>query len=153
VIRARKSDLTFFKFDPVQGNPSQIYQIKDDRPQLYNWSLSPDGTTLAIARGKWGDQEDRIHLVSLNGGPERWLSVSGWPGVASLDWAADSKSIWVATAGDRNALLNVNLQGTVRVAWRPQRLGVEWAIPSRDGKSLALHVNSTSANVWMLERQ
>jgi hypothetical protein len=29
---------------------------------------------------------------------------------------------------------------------------VRWAIPSRDGKYLALHVSSSSANVWMLER-
>jgi hypothetical protein len=29
---------------------------------------------------------------------------------------------------------------------------VYWAIPSRDGRYLALHVGSTSANAWMLER-
>ncbi len=147
------NSMTFFRFDPVQGNPSQFFEIKDDLSQLYNWSLSPDGTTLAIARGKWGDAENRIHLVSLTGLPERWITIKGWPGLESLDWAADSKSIWAASAGGPdNALLNINLQGTVRVAWRPKRLSVGWAIPSRDGKSLALHVDSASANVWMLDR-
>jgi hypothetical protein len=29
---------------------------------------------------------------------------------------------------------------------------VGWAIPSRDGRNLALHVHSSTANVWMLER-
>jgi hypothetical protein len=29
---------------------------------------------------------------------------------------------------------------------------VGWAIPSRDGRYLALHVASSSANAWMLER-
>jgi hypothetical protein len=51
-----------------------------------------------------------------------------------------------------NALFNIDLQGHVRVVWRPKKLSVHWAIPSRDGKSLALHVASNSANVWMLER-
>jgi hypothetical protein len=37
--------------------------------------------------------------------------------------------------------------------WRPKKISVSWAIPSRDGRKLALHVSSTSANVWMLERQ
>jgi DNA-binding winged helix-turn-helix (wHTH) protein/Tol biopolymer transport system component len=148
-----KSELTFFKFDPVKEHPAQFYQIKDDLTQIYNWSLSPDGTTLAIARGKYGEGEDHIRLVSLNGAPERWIPIKGWPGLGSLDWAADSKSIWAPSARDsENALLNVNLQGSVRVVWRPKKLSVGWAIPSRDGKSLALHVDSTSANVLMLER-
>jgi Tol biopolymer transport system component/DNA-binding winged helix-turn-helix (wHTH) protein len=148
-----KDDITFFKFDPVKGHPAQFYQIKDDLTQVYNWSLSPDGTTVAMARGKFGEGEDRIHLISLSGASERWIPIKGWPGLASLDWASDSKSIWAPSAGDgENALLNVNLQGTIRVVWRPRKLSVGWAIPSRDGKSLALHVNSTSANVLMLER-
>lgn len=37
-------------------------------------------------------------------------------------------------------------------SWRPKNVTVGWAIPSRDGKLLALHVRSSSANVWMLER-
>jgi DNA-binding winged helix-turn-helix (wHTH) protein/Tol biopolymer transport system component len=148
-----KNEIMFFKFDPVAGQPSLIYDIKDDLTQIYNWSLSPDGSTLAIARGKFGEGEDRVHLVSLNGGPERWLQIRGWPGLDSLDWAADSKSIWAVSAGGReNSLLNINLLGSVRVVWHPKKLRVGWAIPSRDGKSLALHVNSMSANVLMLER-
>jgi Tol biopolymer transport system component/DNA-binding winged helix-turn-helix (wHTH) protein len=146
-------DVTFFSFDPMQGHSKQVYQLKDDLVQVYNWSLAPDGSTLAITKGKWGDEEIRIHLVSLTGGPEKWLNVTGWTGLASLDWAADSKGFWAASSGDReNALLHIDLRGNARAVWRPNTLNIGWAIPSRDGKSLALHVNSDSANVWMLER-
>jgi hypothetical protein len=146
------SGLTFYKFDPSTGSAAQVYQVKDEVPLLYNWSLSPDGTTLALAKGKFGDDKPRIHLVSLNGAAEKWLNVQGWPGIAALDWAADSKSLWVTTVSEKdNALLRVDLQSRVRVAWRPRNLNVGWAIPSRDGKYVALHVNSGSANVWMLE--
>lgn len=145
--------LTFFTFDLAGGKQKQVFQINDDLPQLFNWSLSPDGTTLAIAKGKWGDEESRIHFVSLNGAAERWVSIQGWPGIASLDWAADSKSLWAASVGEEeNALLNIDLQGHARAVWRPRKKGVGWAIPSRDGRHLALHVRSSSANAWMMER-
>ena len=144
--------LSFFKFDSVHGNGTQILQIKDELAQAYNWSLSPDGTTLAIAKGKWGSDEARIRLISLDGAPERSLSIHGWPGIASLDWASDSKSLWAATPSEKeNALLRIDLRGNVRVAWRPRNATVGWAIPSRDGKSVALHVHTTSSNVAMLE--
>ena len=145
--------LTFYTFDPLKGSDSQVYQVKDELAQLYNWSLSPDGTTLAIAKGKFDEEEPRIRLVSLKGAPDRWLNVHGWPGIRSVDWAADSKSLWAATSGEKdNALLQIDMHGNARAVWRPQKVTAGWAIPSRDGKYLALHVDSSSANVWMLEK-
>jgi Tol biopolymer transport system component/DNA-binding winged helix-turn-helix (wHTH) protein len=144
--------LTFFRFDGPEGGGTQFLQIKDELAQAYNWTLSPDGTTLALAKGKWGGEDSQIRLVSLEGGPDRWITIHGWPGITSIDWAADSKSIWAPTAGEKdNALLRIDLQGNARAVWRPKNVGVSWAIPSRDGKMLALHVHSNSANVWMLE--
>jgi Tol biopolymer transport system component/DNA-binding winged helix-turn-helix (wHTH) protein len=144
--------LTFFRFDAPDGAGTQFLQIKDELAQAYNWTLSPDGNTLALAKGKWGGEDSQIRLVSLEGGPDRWLTIHGWPGITSIDWAADSKSIWAPTAGEKdNALLQIDLQGNARAVWRPKNVGVSWAIPSRDGKMLALHVHSSSANVWMLE--
>ena len=149
-----QGQLTFFAFDPFKGNGRKVFQVKDDLPQIYNWSLSPNGTTLAIARGKWDvDEDPRIHLVSLDGGLEHWLTIQGWRGLASLDWAADSKTLWAASSGnEENELLNIDLQGRAHSVWCPKKMSVGWAIPSRDGKYLALHVSSSSANVWMLER-
>ena len=144
---------TILSFDPMKGNGSPVYQIKDDFAQAYNWSLSPDGATLAIAKGKVGEEESRIHLISIKTGAERWMPVQDATGVSTIDWAADSESLWATSSGEEeNTLLNVDLQGRTRVVWRPKRLTVHWAIPSRDGKSLALHVASNSANAWMVER-
>ena len=73
--------------------------------------------------------------------------------MASLDWAADGKSLWAATVGqEENGLLRIDLQGHAHLVWRPRKMNVGWAIPSRDGRYLALHVGSGSANVWMVER-
>ncbi len=150
-----ETDGTFkiYSFDPLKGSGPQVYQIKDDLPQSYNWSISPDGTTLAIAKGKVGDEEPRIHLISLGSGEEKWLPLRGLSGVGAIDWAADSESLWASSVGDEeNALLNIDLQGNARTVWRPKKKSIYWAIPSRDGRYLALHVSSTSANAWMAER-
>jgi len=144
---------TLMSFDPLKGNGTQVYQVNDELPQLYNWSLSPDGSTIALARGKQGDEEPQIRLVSLSNGAEKLLTIQGWTGVAAVDWAADGKSLWASSAHEEaSVLLNIDLQGRARVVWRPGKMSVHWAIPSRDGKYLALHVSSTSANAWMVER-
>jgi len=144
--------LSFFRFDLSGGEAERFFAIKDELAQLYNWSLSPDGTTLAIAKGKWGDGEPRIHLVSLQGSSDRWLTIHGAAGVSALDWAADSRSLWAGTSADKeNELLRIDLDGNARVVWHPKNVAVAWAIPSRDGKYLALHVRSNSANVSMIE--
>ncbi len=31
---------TLMSFDPLKGNGTQVYQVKDDLPQVYSWSLS-----------------------------------------------------------------------------------------------------------------
>jgi Tol biopolymer transport system component/DNA-binding winged helix-turn-helix (wHTH) protein len=149
---ANGHDLTFYTFDPFRGKGNQILRIEDDLPHAFNWSLSPDGTTLAVTKGK-AESETRIRLVPLNGGVERWLKIP--VSTSSLDWAADSRSLWAGSSSsdEENELLNIDLQGHARSVWRPRKKAVGWAIPSRDGRALALYVGSVSANVWMIERQ
>ena len=147
------NELTFFSFDPIHGQPSQILQMKDEVPQFFNWTLSPDGSMLAMAKAIAGDSSPRIRLVSLKDGSDRWLSVDGAVEISSIDFAADSKGIWAVSGGEKeNALLYVDLQGHARTVWSPKNTFVGWAIPSRDGKRLALDIRSISANAWMLER-
>lgn len=149
----RGNELTFFSFDPIRGQPSQLFQMKDDLPQFFNWTLSPDGSTLAIAKAVAGDPSPRIRLVSLKDGSDRWLNVDGPVEISSIDFAADNKGIWAVSGGEKeNALLYVDLLGHARTVWSPKNTFVGWAIPSRDGKHLALDVRSISANAWMLER-
>ena len=97
--------------------------------------------------------------VQLNKGEELWLCISvlfSSPSRASsivIDWAADSKSLWVPTSTNTGtyALLNIDLQGRVRSTWQQNKLVVGWAIPSPDGRRLALQLASGDSNVWMVE--
>jgi Tol biopolymer transport system component/DNA-binding winged helix-turn-helix (wHTH) protein len=145
--------MTFFSFDPLRGKGQEVAHIDDDVPYFYNWTLSPDGATLAMAKKMETATEPVIRLLTLKGGKERSIRLKDWSLINSLDWTADGKGIWVSasTTTGVNALLNVDLQGRARPVWEQTKMYVGWAIPSPDGKYLALWQASGNSNVWMVE--
>ncbi len=145
--------MTFFSFDPVAGKGHDVTHIDDDIPYSFNWSLSPDGSMLALAKKMDVAVQPEIRLLMLRDHTERILKVAGWSGIASLDWSADGKNLWVraSTTTGTNGLLNVDLQGRVRPVWEQTKMAVGWAIPSPDGRYLALWQADGNANVWMIE--
>jgi hypothetical protein len=72
------------------------------------------------------------------------LEVKGWTGLATLDWAADSKSMLIATQSrsGRISLLRVTLEGTVGVLregkFTPLCACACWAISPPDGNWVAI---------------
>jgi Tol biopolymer transport system component len=76
----------------------------------WNWSLSPNGTSIAAVTFS----DNRIWLLSLSGQPTREFVVKNWNGFTTVDWAADSKGLFVASnpTGWRSTLLYVDLAGT-----------------------------------------
>jgi hypothetical protein len=99
--------------------------------------------------------------------------VTGWGRFLSVNWAADGKWLFASslTAGG-SALLHVDLQGKAHVLWEKKGsagpgngppwndpssggwLGgpsASWAVPSPNGRHLAIHSWSLSANMWMME--
>jgi hypothetical protein len=57
-----------------------------------------------------------------------------------VDWAADAKALFVSSnaTGLRSTLLYVDLQGRAHVLLRAKSLPPVWAIPSHDGKYVAM---------------
>jgi DNA-binding winged helix-turn-helix (wHTH) protein len=68
-------------------------------------------------------------------------------------WAADGKSIWAlaVAANGPQRLLNVDTSGQIRTVLEENRMKLGWAIPSPDGKHLAIWKAHGGSNVWMLE--
>jgi Tol biopolymer transport system component/DNA-binding winged helix-turn-helix (wHTH) protein len=151
----------FFYFDPEKGLGAEIKkaEIRSINAYDFNWSLSPDGKMLATARREEARENPSIQILPLGDGEEKVISVPGWAGVGSIDWAADSKSIWATVYNSGRGgktLVNVALSGRVRpmlgeddMASGAHTLG--WAIPSPDGKHLAIWKAHGDSNVWMLE--
>lgn len=144
----------FFTFDPEEGLGAEIpkAEINSSYSLDFNWTLSPDGQLLAMARRAMEDQPV-VRLLPLGDAVERTIPVPGYAGIGSLDWAADGKSVWATgynNTGEK-ALVNIALNGKIRPVLEENVMTLGWAIPSPDGKHLALWKANGSSNVWMLE--
>ena len=150
------SQMSFFSFDPATGKNEELSQIRiqDEDSPAYNWSLSPDGKLLATARGKLAPKDPSINFYSLKDGSKRTVTAQSWAGIGSIDFAADSHSVWVSGYVNTGkwALLNIDLQGRAKVVLEDVNMTIGWAIPAPNGRYLALWKARENSNVWMVER-
>ena len=79
--------------------------------------------------------------------------MKNWTGISSLDWAADGRSIWVTASSPTGiqTLLHVDLRGAAKPAFQEPEKYLGWAIPSPDGRHVALWEASSSSNAWLLD--
>lgn len=150
-----ESRLLLTEFDPLKGRGRLLRTIEGDPSIDYPEGLAPDGSSFAIAM----PDKARIHirLLSLTGGADREILVKGWGGwrnISGLDWSADGRGFYLGTASAQGGtLLYLDLNGNARVLWQfteAAGTGVA-AIPSPDGRHLAIWSNVHTSNAWMLE--
>jgi DNA-binding winged helix-turn-helix (wHTH) protein/Tol biopolymer transport system component len=137
-------------FDPVLGNRNELLRIPVDPGVDHHWSLSPDGLQVGILKSEWGSNQ--IRFFQVHGGRSRSIGVKGYAELRSLDWAPDSKSVFVGSSGPGGSrLLHIDLNGRVQTIWlQPQPLNT-WGIASPDGRRLAMFGTSVDANVWLMD--
>jgi Tol biopolymer transport system component len=142
------TQMVFTAFDPMNGNAHEVARLQEPTGNM-NWSLSPDGKLIAVTKS--GDK--RIRLLSIASQPTREVVLKNWSAFSSVDWAADSKGLFVTSnpTGWRSSLLYVDLAGNAHELWQMKSTQPSWGIPSRDGKYLAIPAPTTSSNVWMVE--
>jgi len=149
------TQLSFFRFDPMTGESEELSQIRvqDEASFAYNWTLSPNGKILATAKGKAVQKDPNITFISVEDGSKSTVTAQAWAGINSIDFAADSRSVWASafTNTGKWALLNIDLQGHTKTVIEDAQMAVGWAIPSPDGKRLAFWKARGTSNVWMLE--
>ena len=158
-----KDALVFYEFDGKTGAKKELFRTSEPEWQLFrtsepewqyfSWTLSPDGRTLALAKKMRAATEAEIRLVPTRGGAERVLKVKHWGWLATIDWAADGKSFWASAVrhGETTALINIDLQGRAKPVLQESKPYVGWAIPSQDGKRLAIWEATGGSNAWLLE--
>jgi DNA-binding winged helix-turn-helix (wHTH) protein/Tol biopolymer transport system component len=137
-------------FDPKTGvvKPALTIQPGADLSD----SLSPDGTTLAVAADDSGRIPAEIQFYKLRDDSHTTLKVKGWGLGYGMDWNPDGKNLWVhaRTLKGEEAIVNVDLQGNVTPLFEDTENRVGWAVPSLDGSRIALYNQSMSSNVWLL---
>jgi hypothetical protein len=157
-IESNSDGYRFFTFDPAGGKGTELLAGKvKKRYAMNNWSLSPDGKYLVTAKGLTPTDDIALRIIKLADGTEQLIPVPQIKLLMGMEWSADSSSIWVGgfmgrgAGGARSGLLNVRLNGSVKVALRGLNPGVLWGVPSPDGQRLALLGNTESSNMWLLE--
>jgi Tol biopolymer transport system component len=148
--QAEPKQFVFSVFDSVKGNLREVAKLEESA-NGWNSGLSPDGTSIAVVTLSAGD--NRIRLISLKGQPTREISVKDWSSFASLDWAADGKGFFVSSnpTGRLSTLLYVDLMGNANSLWQVKNFQATWAIPSHNGKYLAIPAPTVGSNVWMVD--
>jgi DNA-binding winged helix-turn-helix (wHTH) protein/Tol biopolymer transport system component len=147
-----RDKIAFVSFDPTTGDTRAIDGLALPEGGSYNWSLSPDGSTLAVADWRRGPAPSEILLLSLRGRAPRKLALADWAGISSIDWTADGRNIWTSAirASGEQALLSVDLQGHATLLLQDLQRDVGWAIPSPDGRRIAFWEAGGSSNAWLL---
>jgi Tol biopolymer transport system component len=143
-------ELVFSAFDPTKGKLGDVAKI-EETPNGWNWGLSPDGTLIAAVEVNAIKQQ--IRLVLLTGQPAREITVKDWNNFMSVDWAADGKGLFISSnpTGRLATLLYVDLAGNATPLWQVKNFQAAWAIPSHNGKYVAIPAPTTECNVWMVE--
>jgi Tol biopolymer transport system component len=143
----------FFTFDPMKGKGVELSGAKV-KADGFNWSFSPDGKYFAWPSNRTTLNEFGVRIFSVTGEWKRDIAVPGWVEIYGLDWAPDLMSLWACARDTRgkSALLNFGLDGKVRTMLSNSNLNLEWAIPSPDGRHLAIVEDSNTSNVWLLEK-
>jgi hypothetical protein len=146
VIEEEKPGIaTYFAFDPLTGKRRELFK-RQGATAYVQWTVSPDGAQIAELHG------DTIQILSLAEKVEQTIHVSGWPYLASVDWAADGKALLVSHAGPRRlTLLRIGLDGKVQPLWGSDSLTWAWALASPDGRQVAFQGESLNSNAWLLE--
>ncbi|MCU1241841.1 MAG: hypothetical protein JWO71_2567 [Candidatus Acidoferrum typicum] len=144
--------IRFFSFDAVTGKKRELKQFTRSSELKFNWTLSGDGSMLAMAAWRQGQAPGEIQIFSVDTGKQRTFTLNGWTRIASIDWAADSRSIWVSACdmSGTQTLLKVDLHGKAIPMLQDTQRYMGWAIPSPDGQRVAIWQASGSSNVWSL---
>ncbi len=136
-----------FRFDMRSGKIAAAPQVEPS----CNWSLSPDGSERAIIL--YGPDQDTIHFRSTSEGKTRDLVVKGWSGLIGINWSAAGKRLLVSWHNfDRDsALLSITLDGRATVLLRSSNPEIWHAVPSPNGRMLAIAEAGGPKNVWQIE--
>lgn len=161
-LTSDRNQLVFTAFDVLSGRGQEVARFRTlPSPDAeYTWDLSPDGKRIAVLRRSEGS----VHLLLLTGQRPQDFPVRGWSNLQSVDWAADGGSLFISAITKKgSALLRVDSQSNTHLLWKSSGIAqpssspfmggpsTPWAVPSPDGRHLAICTWNMNANMWLME--
>jgi WD40 repeat protein len=145
----RDGVVTVSEIDPVSGRRKrEIY--RDTAIKFAGPDLSPDAKWLATP------SQTKIILRSFTtGAVVREISVQGATAAApllNLDYAPDGKGFFGSqSTPTETRQIYIDLEGNSWVLWRHAGKSTMWAVPSPDGRYLALMMYTDDSNVYTID--
>jgi DNA-binding winged helix-turn-helix (wHTH) protein/Tol biopolymer transport system component len=139
--------IVFYTLDPLKGLGKELGRIPWQPTVLGDWSLSPDGKTVAIA--KHDPANPAIELVDFRSGHAtvQEIPVSGVGVLLEATWASDGKALYVESRQQQKFnLWYLPLNGQAKLLRESQ--SPIWGVPSRDGSKLAFPDDRMTTNLW-----
>jgi hypothetical protein len=148
VLSERSTDgkqLLFYAFDPLLGKGRELSRMNAAVASDYNWTMPRDGSSVAVVIP--GEGDGRIRILPLSGGYARDVIVKGWSNLQFIDAASGTGWYSSSSSAASITLLYIDLQGHAQAL--SENIGC--AVPSPDGRHLALLEWNTTSNAWMIE--
>jgi len=146
--------LVFFILDPVEGKGAEIQRVEVPPSAELRWSLSPDGSKIAIAYP--AASAGGVRILTLADRKVAILPLQGWKWneMQSIAWSADGSHMFgTAWSEASTVLLFIDLRGNLQVLAEAP-MGESWLydpVASPDGRYLAYMKRTFESNVMMLE--
>lgn len=123
-------------------------QTNDPELDLLRMDVSPDGSRLAVALGPYGP----IAIRSLQNQHTELIRPNNLNRIRLLRWAAGGKALVVSSfVKGSSQILRVDLSSkTTTLLWKCEGENC-FALPSPDGRHLAIYNWKRDANLWMME--
>jgi Tol biopolymer transport system component len=135
--------------DPLQGQGKEIIRTKLGQANDLDWSISPDGSHIALA--SWTQLREQIRILDLQNGTERNLPVpKGWD-ISALSWAADGRALFAGVYSTEWLISRIDLEGNTHVLLKGASAWYGSPISSPDGRHLTYFQGTVDDNYWLLE--
>jgi eukaryotic-like serine/threonine-protein kinase len=143
-----RKQMVLTSFDAVRGRGSELTRISVEANSDRAVALSPDGKRFALIR--WPGKA--LELLSLKGEMLQEIKIPEWRAAGPIEWAADGQGLFVPSLRLGGAsLLYVSLRGEVHVIRENRGGNYSPALPSPDGRHLAMVSTAMNSNMWMME--
>lgn len=148
---SKKDSLGFYALDPVRGKGDLLGEIKIDKSSPHDWTVSTDGSQIAVVDL---NHKDRIEILDLSSRTWHEIAVQpGWGSYFSVAGTAEGNGFFLSTMSpDSFNVVRVSPSGKVKPLLNRSWAQVVFQLrPSPDGKYLAFQGQTVDSNVWLLK--